>query len=98
MPGVSSSWFRYRDKQFTSYFAQEDELVYCNNIKGLMDTLKISYDPAQLRIFIDSSKRSKKLVYNGSFYAYIPVDHLHTIKVSSTLRKPKYKNKEQIAN
>lgn len=91
LPGVSSSWFRYREKQFTSYFAQEDELVYCTNIEGLMDTFKISYDPAQWRLFIDSSKRSLKavLLHNGGFYASIPIGH-------SVHLKETYKNLELV--
>ncbi|CAH2096329.1 unnamed protein product [Euphydryas editha] len=89
--GVSSSWFRYCEKQFTPYFAQEDELVYCTNIEGLMETFKILYDPAHWRIFIDSSKRSLKavLLHNGSFYASIPLGH-------SVYLKETYKNLELV--
>lgn len=69
-------WFRCRWKLFNSYFAQENELVYCTNIEGLLETFEISYDPAQWRTFIlvDSSKRSLKAVLFHSG-AVIPVGH-----------------------
>lgn len=46
-----------------------------------MDTFKISHDPVQGRIFIDSSRSLKAvLLQNGEFYAFIPVDHSVHVK------------------
>ena len=44
LPGVSFSWFRHREKEFVPYFAQEDLLVYCVDVEGLMGQFKIPYD------------------------------------------------------
>lgn len=99
LPGVSSSWFRYREKEFVTYFAQENELVYCTNVEGLMEKFKIQYDSSQWRLFIDSSKRSLKavLLHNGGYYASIPVGHSVHLKetyenLELVLRKLKYED------
>lgn len=76
-PGTSFSWFRNREKHFTPYFSQEEGLVYCYNVPGLMEQLKITYNVNEWRLFIDSSKRSLKavLLHNGNKYASVPVGH-----------------------
>lgn len=76
-PGASFSWYRNREKVFVPYFAQENDLVYCTDPSGLIETFGISYSPDEWRLFIDSSKRSLKavLLHNGNKYASIPVGH-----------------------
>lgn len=73
--GVSFSWYRHREKNFVPYFSQEDDLVYCTDVEGLMGQFKILYDATEWRLFIDSSKRSLKavLLHNRGVYASIPV-------------------------
>lgn len=75
--GVSFSWYRFREKDFVTFFAQEGDLVFCNNVPGLMEMFKITYKPEEWRLFIDSSKRSLKavLLHNGNIYASVPVGH-----------------------
>jgi hypothetical protein len=34
--GTSMYWYRSREQEFTSYFSQDGDLVYCCNIPGLM--------------------------------------------------------------
>jgi len=82
----------YRDKEFRNFFSQEEGLVYCNNVAGLMDKLKPKiYRAAEWRLFIDSSKRSLKavLLHNTNKYAPIPIAH-------STVLKEEYRNIEMV--
>lgn len=76
-PGTSFSWYRNREKDFIPHFAEDQDLVYCKNIHGLVKMFNIEYDANQWRLFIDSSKRSLKavLLHNGNKYASLPVAH-----------------------
>lgn len=66
------------------YFSTENDLVYCNDVSGLMNDLGVVYRPAEWRLFIDSSKRSLKavLLNNGNKLASIPIGH-STVLVES---------------
>ena len=57
-------------------------MVYCNDIDGLMAALRITHDPDEWRIFIDSSETSLKafLPYNGNVLPSIPVGHAVNMK------------------
>ena len=85
--GVSFYWYRNREKDFVKYFEEEDALVYCADIPGLMGQFKITYDKKDWRLFIDSSKRSLKavLLHYGSDYASVPIGH-------SVYLKERYEN------
>ena len=54
----------------------EDDLVHCN-IDDLMAALRITHDPDEWRMFIDSSKTGLKavLLHNGNVLPSIPVGH-----------------------
>jgi hypothetical protein len=54
--GTSMYWYRSREQQFTSYFSQDGDLVYCCNIAGLMQKFGVQYKVNEWRLFIDSSK------------------------------------------
>ena len=60
----------------------EGDLVYCNDIDGLMAALMIAHDPDEWRVFIDTSKTSLKaiLLHNGNFLPSIPVGHAFHMK------------------
>lgn len=75
--GTSFSWYRNREKDFLPFFAEDQDLVYCKDIPGLVKMFDIEYDPKDWRLFIDSSKRSLKavLLHNGNTYASLPVGH-----------------------
>ncbi|GFW18158.1 uncharacterized protein TNCV_4006981 [Trichonephila clavipes] len=91
--GVSFSWYRFREKEFVSFFTQEGDLVFCNNVPAILKMFKIMYKPEEWRLFIDSSKRSLKsvLLHNGNRYASVPVGH-------SVHLKECYENLEFILN
>jgi len=37
--GVKFSWYRNREKEFRKYYAQEDQLVFCKDIRNLLHQL-----------------------------------------------------------
>lgn len=89
-PNTKVSFYRNRDQEFRKFFTKDKEtsLVYCTDVKGLMDQLKKDvYKDEDWRLFIDSSKRSIKgvLLHNTNFYVPIPIAH-------STVIKEEYKN------
>jgi len=74
--GVKFSWYRNREKEFQKYYAQEDQLVFCTDIRNLLHQLgEREYDPSTWRLFIDSSKRCLKavLLHNNNILASIPL-------------------------
>ena len=75
---VSSTYYRNRDKEFLHFFKKEESLIFCTDIKGLIN----SYDPniyksQEWRLFIDSSVRSLKavLLHNTNKLGSIPIAH-----------------------
>ena len=100
--GVKFSWYRNREKEFRKYYAQEDQLVFCTDIRNLLHQLgQGEYDPSTWRLFIDSSKRSLKavLLHNSNVLASIPLAHSTKLSESyetlkSVLEKIKYHEHE----
>lgn len=75
--GTKVTYYRSRDEPFRKYFSQEESLVYCKNVNGLLNEFGISHNPHEWRLFIDSSNRSLKavLLHNGNNLASIPLAH-----------------------
>ena len=75
------------------FFRKEDDLVFCYNVDGLMNVLRIKYDPLEWRLFIGSLKLSLKavLLHNGNQHPSIPV--AHTVHMKET-----YENLKQLLN
>jgi hypothetical protein len=100
--GVKFSWYRNREKEFQEYYAQEDQLVFCTDIRNLLHQLgEKEYDPSTWRLFIDSSKRCLKavLLHNNNILASIPLapstklpESYETLKL--VLEKIKYQEHE----
>jgi len=67
--------------------------VFCYDVDGLMNALRIKHDPPEWRLFIDSSKLSLKavLLHNGSQHPSIPVGHAVHMKET-------YENIKQLLN
>ena len=87
-PLTKISYYRDREQGFLPYFAQRENCVYCCDIEGLLKELGLKTNDAdEWRLFIDSSKRSLKVVllHNGNLFDSIPLAH------SGTLRE-KYEN------
>nr|XP_047125236.1 uncharacterized protein LOC124807409 [Hydra vulgaris] len=82
------TFFRTREAALLPYFIQEEKIVYCRNIPGLLLQMGLpEYRPEDWRLFIDSSMRSLKcvLLHNSNSYASIPILH-------STKLKEEYEN------
>jgi len=76
--GVKFSWYRNSEKEFQKCYAQEDQLVFCTDIRNLLHQLgEGEYDPSNWRLLIDSSKRSLKaiLLHNSNVLASIRLAH-----------------------
>ena len=70
-------------KSTSVYFYEENDLVYCTDIARLLHKLGVpQYQPEDLRLFIDSSKRSLKCVlqHNDNRFASVPLAHSTTLK------------------
>ena len=81
-PETCITVYRHREEQFVQFFSSKPDLVYCNNIEGLITSMGIAYDANQWRLFIDSSKCSMKavLLFNGNTVSSLPVAHSVTLK------------------
>nr|CAI5835337.1 unnamed protein product [Callosobruchus analis] len=96
--GTKITFYRTREKDLLPFFSQEDNLVFCHEIRGLMKEMVLSaYIPDEWRLFIDSSKRSLKcvLLHNGNKYGSIPIAHSTKLKeeyntIGLVLQKIKY--------
>ncbi|GBP60895.1 hypothetical protein EVAR_48699_1 [Eumeta japonica] len=91
-PKVTAYFYRNREEEFRKFFTKDDEnsVVYCSNVKGLVDELKPdTYRDDEWRLFIDSSTRSLKavLLHISNTLAPIPIAH-------STKLKETYENLE----
>ena len=42
---VTFSWYKHREKEYLPFFTKEDDLVYCVDIKGLIEKLGTTYEP-----------------------------------------------------
>ena len=90
--GTNITFYRKREKDLLPYFSKENNLVFCNNVGGLVQQMGLAeYNPQEWRLFIDSSVRSLKcvLLHNGNKYASIPIAH-------STSMKEEYESIKQI--
>ena len=77
-PGTSVSFYRNREAELRKYFHSDGQLVYCNDVEGLLLTMGLpTYHSCEWRLFIDSSKRSLKcvLLHNGNIYGSIPIGY-----------------------
>lgn len=96
--GTKITFYRDREKEFLPFFSSENDIVYCNNISGLLMKLGLSrYKAEEWRLFMDSSKRSLKCVLLdiGNNHAAVPIAHSTKLKeeyqnVDLVLKKLKY--------
>ena len=82
-PGNNITFYRRREKDLLPYFSHESNLVFCNDVGGLLQQMGLTeYSPQEWRLFIDSSVRSLKcvLLHNGNEYASIPIAHSSSMK------------------
>ncbi|XP_076057286.1 uncharacterized protein LOC143034826 [Oratosquilla oratoria] len=67
--------FRKRSANLQDFFTLENNLTYCNDIRGLFSALELSYEPNEWRLFIDGSLYSIKavLLHIGNAMPSVPV-------------------------
>ena len=75
-------FYRGRHEEFKDFFSQEDGVVFCNDVRSVMEVLGHEYNPDQWRLFIDSSKVSLKgvLLHNRNGFPSVPLVHAANIK------------------
>ena len=78
---VRISLFRDRQKDLVQFFLMEGDLVYCNDIDGLMVALRVTHDPDEWRLVIDSSKTSLKAVLLHNRNVLLSIQHETTVQV-----------------
>lgn len=81
--GTIITFYRERDKDLRMYFSEENNIVFCTDIKNLLITMGLKqYKPSEWRLFIDKSKRSLKciLLHNRNKYAGVPIAHSTKLK------------------
>ncbi|UYV78509.1 hypothetical protein LAZ67_16001816 [Cordylochernes scorpioides] len=64
--------------------SQENDLVYCNDVVSLMETLGHEHNTEEWRLFIDSSKVSLNavLLHNGNKFPSVPIAQTFNMKES----------------
>ena len=74
---ISSNQARSLHMKFSSFYSQEENVCFCNDISGLIQEIGCCYDPSEWRLFINSSKASLKavLLHNGNEKTSIRVAH-----------------------
>ena len=84
-PETTISSFHSRNQNLADYYASAENICYCKDIGGLMSKLGCEHNPADWRLFIDSSKTSLKavLLHDGNIKPSIPIGY-------SILRKETY--------
>ena len=81
--GTRARFSRTRDQHFRKFFTPEENLVYCSDVKGLMNELKPNcYKDEDWRLFIDFFIRSSKVVllHNSRKFAPVSIAHSVTLK------------------
>lgn len=83
-PNTKITFFRHRDEELKSFFSQDNDLIFCNNVCGVMNILGIQYKIEEWRLFIDASKTSLKavLLHNGNNLPSVPVGYGTNMKES----------------
>jgi hypothetical protein len=75
--------YRNREKKFRKFYTQEDQLVFCKDIRDFLNQLQEKeYGPSTWRLFIDPSKRSLKAVLLHNSYVLPSIPLAHSTKLS----------------
>jgi len=74
--------YRKRHNNFAAFYQCAENLCFCSDVEGLFKEVGVEYNPADWRLFIDSSIRSLKgvLLHNGNQFPSMPVAHSTHLK------------------
>ncbi|GAB0099934.1 uncharacterized protein DMENIID0001_158370 [Sergentomyia squamirostris] len=83
-PDTIISKYNIRDTSYRDFFKKLNDLIYCCNVRGLVEKFGIKYDPTDWRLFIDASSKSLKaaLLHNEGKHASLPLAHSFKLKES----------------
>jgi hypothetical protein len=83
-------FFSNRQIELKEFFAQENDLVFCNDVCSVIEALGHQHNPTEWCLFIDSSKLSLKavLLHYGNKFLSVPVSHATNMKESYENMKP----------
>ena len=57
-------FIKKRDELFLPYFKEEKQLVYCDNVSGLLDELGIpSFNPEEWRLFLTAASAALSVYF-----------------------------------
>jgi len=67
--------YRKRQQIFSFFFSKNGELVYCNDVEGLMQELGFTHHSEERIFFLDFSKFISKTVplHSGNIHSSIPI-------------------------
>jgi len=84
---VKVSFYRKFQSNTAKCFSIDCDMVYCNDVCGLMEELQLHHNPEQRRFFIDTSKACLKaiLLHNGNKQPSIPL--AHAVRMKRNLRQ-----------
>lgn len=88
-PETRVTIYRNRNHAILPFFKKENDMCFCNDIKGLFDVMNTAYDRNEWRLFIDGSKYSLKaaLLHIGNKKPSIPIAHaVQTKECYDTMR------------
>ena len=87
--GTLVTYYRNQDAEFSPFFKQTNDLVYCSDPEQVLLLGFGQYNASDWWLFIDSSKRSLRcvLLHNTNQYAPIPIGHYTTLKEKHQLIK-----------
>lgn len=80
--GTNVTYFRNRNKFYSTFFVKRDGICFCDNIDGVMAELGFEHVVKEWRLFIDGSNASLKavLLHNGNEKPSIPIAHAVDMK------------------
>jgi len=81
--GTKVCFYRGRREEVKD-FSQKDGVVFCNDVRSVMEVLGHEFNPDEWHLFIDSSKVSWKVVllHNGNNFPSVPSAHAANEKES----------------
>uniref|UniRef100_A0A336KP55 CSON011970 protein n=1 Tax=Culicoides sonorensis TaxID=179676 RepID=A0A336KP55_CULSO len=86
-PSTKITASRSRSDELKKFFSQEEDITYVNNISNLFNFLDFPHNAKEWRLFMDSNKKSFKviLLHIGNLYPSIPVAYTENTKETRIL-------------
>jgi hypothetical protein len=68
------------------FFSKDGELLYCNNVEGLLQELGCTHNPEDWRLFVDSSKFNLRALqlHNGNTCIHLSMPNAYPVHMKET--------------